>query len=180
MDIRQYTYISPLGILDIKTEDTALTELHITNRSADSTPFPSDVPCINSPQAQENDLPKHIAIIKTWLDEYFSGKEPSATIELNPHGTEFQLRVWKNLCGIPYGTTTTYGEIAERLNSQSPSRRTSARAVGQAVGRNPIGIIIPCHRVIGAGNKLTGFNAGIDAKISLLNIENIDTAKLKR
>ena len=122
----------------------------------------------------------HNAAAKTWLDEYFSGKEPSATIELNPHGTEFQLRVWKNLCGIPYGTTTTYGEIAERLNSQSPSRRTSARAVGQAVGRNPIGIIIPCHRVIGAGNKLTGFNAGIDAKISLLNIENIDTAKLKR
>lgn len=180
MDIRQYTYISPLGILDIKTEDTALAELRITNRSADNETFSADKLCINTPQAQENNLLPHIAIIKTWLDEYFSGKEPSVAVELNPHGTEFQLRVWKNLCEIPYGTTVTYGDIAERLNLQCPTRRTSARAVGQAVGRNPIGIIIPCHRVIGAGNKLTGFNAGIDAKISLLNIENIDTAKLKR
>ena len=180
MDIRQYTYISPLGILDIKTEDTALTELRITNRCADNTSFPADVLCINTPQAQENNLLPHIAIIKTWLDEYFSGKEPSVAVELNPHGTEFKLRVWKNMCGIPYGTTTTYGEIAERLNSQSPSRRTSARAVGQAVGRNPIGIIIPCHRVIGSSNKLTGFNAGLDAKVSLLKMENIDTSLMRR
>lgn len=180
MDIRQFTYISLLGILEIKTEDTALTELHITNRSTDSTPFSSDVPCINSPQAQENDLPKHITVIKTWLDEYFSGKEPSATIELHPHGTEFQLRVWKTLCEIPYGTTTTYGKMAENLNYQFPNRRTSAKAVGQAVGRNPIGIIIPCHRVIGSGNKLTGFNAGIDAKVSLLKMENIDTSIMHR
>ena len=71
MYIMQYTYISPLGILDIKTEDTALTELRITNRCADNTSFPADVLCINTPQAQENNLLPHIAIIKTWLDEYF-------------------------------------------------------------------------------------------------------------
>lgn len=180
MDTRQYIYISPLGILEIKTENTALAELRITNRSADNETFSADKPCINSPQTKENNLPQHIRLIKAWLDEYFSGKEPDVPLELTPHGTEFQLRVWESLREIPYGTTVTYGDIAKRLNRQCPTRRTSARAVGQAVGRNPIGIIIPCHRVIGRGNKLTGFNAGIDAKISLLNIENIDTTKLKR
>lgn len=105
-----------------------------------------------------------------WLDDYFKGKKPDINdLNLEPSGTDFRLKVWEILCEIPYGKTITYGEIAKRI---SKDKKMSAQAVGGAVARNPISIIIPCHRVVGANGKLTGYAGGIDRKRFLLNHEN--------
>ncbi len=106
--------------------------------------------------------------VKQWLDDYFDGLNPIIDFRLNPDGTDFAKKVWKILSEIPYGETMTYGEIAARI---SPTM--AARAVGGAVGRNPIAIVVPCHRVLGKNAGLTGYAAGIDKKIELLKIENI-------
>lgn len=106
--------------------------------------------------------------VKNWFDDYFNGKNPKINFKLNPKGSEFRLRVWKILSEIPYGETMTYGEIALKLSSSM-----SAQAVGGAVGHNPISILIPCHRVLGANGKLTGYAGGLDKKIELLKLENI-------
>ena len=107
--------------------------------------------------------------VKKWFDDYFKGSNPKINFELKPNGSEFRCRVWKILSEIPYGETMTYGNIASRL-----SDRMSAQAVGGAVGHNPISILIPCHRVIGADGKLTGYAGGLDKKIELLKLERID------
>lgn len=107
-----------------------------------------------------------------WLDLYFSGEEPDFTPPLSLTGTPFQKRVWEFLLTIPYGRTTTYGEIAGRLFGEGEEgQRTSARAVGSAVGRNPISLIVPCHRVVGAGGRLTGYAGGLERKEKLLLLE---------
>lgn len=103
-----------------------------------------------------------------WLDDYFNGLDPEIDFELRPSGSEFRLKVWKILSSIPYGETLTYGDIASRI-----SPVMSAQAVGGAVGHNPISIMIPCHRVLGANGKLTGYAAGLDRKMELLKIENV-------
>ena len=113
-----------------------------------------------------------------WLDVYFSGEVPEFTPPLALHGTPFREAVWIILLTIPYGQTMTYGEIAARLANQRAERqgftsRVAAQAVGGAVGHNPIAIIVPCHRVIGAGSSLTGYAAGLDRKHRLLQLENI-------
>ncbi len=105
--------------------------------------------------------------LQRWLRDYFSGSEPRERIPLDLYGTPFQLAVWKVLQGIPYGTTTSYGEISRKLR-RSPS---SARAVGAAVGSNPVGIVVPCHRVIGHDEKLVGFGGGLKMKQDLLRRE---------
>lgn len=106
-------------------------------------------------------------VAKKWLDAYFAGHTPKISdLPLMPRGTEFQTKVWRALCNIPYGKTTTYGEIAKKLNQPK-----SARAIGAAVGRNPISIIIPCHRVMGAHGAAVGYAGGIDNKIKLLHHE---------
>ena len=102
-----------------------------------------------------------------WLDIYFSGREPGFTPLPRPRGTAFQEAVWRRLRTIPYGQTLSYGEIAASLGL-SPG---AARAVGGAVGRNPISLIIPCHRVVGAGGGLTGYAAGVERKKRLLVLE---------
>ena len=104
--------------------------------------------------------------VRRWLDIYFSGHEPDFMPPLSLTGTAFQQRVWKELLTIPYGQTVTYGELARRLGCRS------AQAVGGAVGRNPISIIVPCHRVIGANGNLTGYAGGLDKKRALLTLEN--------
>ncbi|VYU31995.1 Methylated-DNA--protein-cysteine methyltransferase [Eggerthella lenta] len=96
---------------------------------------------------------------------------------VNPRGTAFQQRVWALLAEIPYGQLTTYGWIARRIEEQTGTR-TSARAVGSAVGRNPISIILPCHRVVGSTGSLTGYAGGLNKKIALLGIEGIDVDAL--
>ena len=104
---------------------------------------------------------------KRWLDIYFSGKEPDFSPPLHPTGSAFRQAVWQILLQIPYGQTTTYGALL--------GDGASARAVGGAVGRNPISIIVPCHRVIGADGSLTGYAGGVDRKIRLLALERQGT-----
>lgn len=117
----------------------------------------------------ENDDLEIFKKVIGWLDDYFDGKNPKINFNLKASGTDFRMKVWKLLSQIPYGETVTYGEIASMI---SPTM--SAQAVGGAVGANPIAIVIPCHRVMGKDNKLTGYAAGLDKKIELLKIENGD------
>ena len=107
-----------------------------------------------------------LEITEQQLKEYFKGQRKTFDIPLDPDGTDFQKRVWKQLLKIPYGQTITYGEQAKRIDKPKASR-----AVGAANGKNPIGIIVPCHRVIGASGHLTGFAAGLNIKRQLLDIE---------
>jgi len=102
------------------------------------------------------------------LDEYFCGNRKIFDLPLRPIGTDFQLRVWKELSRIPYGTVITYGELARRIGNPRASR-----AVGMANNRNPLPIVIPCHRVVGVGKKLVGFGGGLDIKLTLLKLEGI-------
>lgn len=102
------------------------------------------------------------------LAEYGAGDLKEFDLPLRPTGTDFQMKVWAQLTAIPYGTTTTYGRIADAIG-----RSGSGRAVGSAVGSNPIGIVVPCHRVIGASGALTGFGGGLDNKVTLLRREGI-------
>lgn len=122
----------------------------------------------------EKDVPKAgqeaetpvLAQARAQLDAYFAGERKAFELPLNPVGTEFQRRVWEALCGIPYGETRSYGQVAASLGKPG-----AARAVGMANNRNPISIIIPCHRVIGANGALVGYGGGLDIKIKLLEIE---------
>ena len=117
---------------------------------------------------------------KKWLDIYFSGKEPEEEIPINFYGTDFRVKVWNILKEIPYGNVITYGEIAKRLALEKGMKNMSAQAVGAAISHNPISIIVPCHRVIGNNNNLTGYAGGIDKKIKLLEIEGIDISNMKK
>ena len=151
-------YFSPLGRIVLMSDGTALTELD----------FAEGVPKASAVHTQK-DLPVFGEAMR-WLDLYFAGKVPDFMPVLNPTGTAFQQAVWEVLRTIPYGQTTTYGAIAKRLE-KSTGKRMSAQAVGGAVGRNPISIIIPCHRVIGADGSLTGYAGGLDKKEYLLRTE---------
>ena len=107
---------------------------------------------------------------KNWLSRYFNGEKPlPSELNLEPFGSPFRKKVWEALLKIPYGKTKSYKEISEIV---SPNKKLAARAVGGAIFKNPIPIIIPCHRVIGSNGKLTGFSGGIEKKIFLLNHEN--------
>ena len=112
---------------------------------------------------------KHPVLIdtETQLKEYFNGKRKTFDLRLDPIGTEFQNKVWRALREIPFGETCSYGELAKKLGSPKASR-----AVGAANGKNPISIVVPCHRVIGQNGKLTGFAGGLDKKEILLKLEN--------
>lgn len=114
-----------------------------------------------------------------WLDDYFAGKKPEISrLPLAPIGGEFRQTVWQILSEIPYGELTTYGAIAKEAAIRMGKEKMSAQAVGGAVGHNPISIIIPCHRVVGANGSLTGYAGGIDKKIKLLTHEGVDMTKL--
>lgn len=115
---------------------------------------------------------------RKWLDIYFAGREPDFMPPLHLLGTGFQKKVWEMLCQIPYGQTVTYGDIAGRLAEDRGIARMSAQAVGGAVGHNPISIIVPCHRVVGARGDLVGYGGGIDKKAALLKLEKWDEKKL--
>lgn len=115
---------------------------------------------------------------RKWLDCYFKGMRPSISdLSLAPRGGEFRKAVWEMLCDIPYGEYVTYGEIAGKLATRMKKNSMSSQAVGGAVGHNPISIIIPCHRVVGATGSLTGYAGGIDKKIKLLELEGVDVAR---
>lgn len=118
------------------------------------------------------------ALAEKWLAEYFAGCKPKVKVPLQFTGTDFQKCVWKILQNIPYGRLVTYGDIACEIAAQRGLARMSAQAVGGAVGRNPMCIIIPCHRVIGADGSLTGYGGGMWRKVRLLELEKIDMSKL--
>ena len=153
-------YSSPLGKIILVSDGAALTELD----------FAEGVPAASAVRTQK-DLPVFEEVSR-WLDVYFAGRDPGTLPPLAPHGTAFQQAVWKILRGIPYGTTTTYGGIAAHI-AAARGGRMSAQAVGGAVGRNPISILIPCHRVIGADGSLTGYAGGLDKKEALLRLEGV-------
>lgn len=159
-------YISPIGALYIVCDQTSLVGLWLENQKY----FAEKV--INESVISQN----HPVIkkVKKWLDAYFSNKKPKIEdLVLNPQGTSFQKQVWEILMGIPYGEVTTYGEVSKLLTKKMGTFiKMSAQAVGGAVGRNPISIIIPCHRVIGANGSLTGYAVGIEKKKWLLKHEN--------
>ena len=112
---------------------------------------------------------------KLWLDKYFSGEKVSPNeLRLKPEGTDFRRKIWKILCEIPYGKTTTYGQIAKILAQRDNKKSYSAQAIGGAVGHNPISIIIPCHRVIGVNGNLTGYAERLKKKKKLLEIERME------
>lgn len=109
---------------------------------------------------------------KLWLDRYFAGQRPDiGELPLAPEGSEFRLQVWQLLCRIPWGQTVTYGQIARELAALRGAAAISAQAVGGAVGHNPISVIIPCHRVVGADGSLTGYAGGLERKKFLLELE---------
>ena len=110
---------------------------------------------------------------RRWLELYFSGAVPDFAPPVEYEGTAFQRSVWRLLEEIPYGGSVTYGQLARRIEAQT-GRRTAAQAVGQAVGHNPISLIVPCHRVLGANGALTGYGGGLDRKRWLLRLEKID------
>ncbi|MCD7865725.1 MAG: methylated-DNA--[protein]-cysteine S-methyltransferase [Clostridiales bacterium] len=111
---------------------------------------------------------------KRWLTVYFSGREPDFTVPVHLRGTAFQKTVWKILCSIPYGQTMTYGAIAKEIAARENLLQMSAQAVGGAVGHNPVSIVVPCHRVVGANGSLTGYAGGIEKKVQLLTLEKAD------
>lgn len=111
---------------------------------------------------------------KKWLDIYFGGEAPDFTPPLRMETTSFRKAVWEIMLTIPFGKTMTYGEIADIIAKQKGVAKMSAQAVGGAVAHNSISLIIPCHRVVGAKGNLTGYAGGIDKKIQLLTLENVD------
>ena len=152
-------YTSPLGGITLASDGMALTGLYFDGER--------DFPDLSA--AHKKDLPVFGEAMR-WLDLYFAGKEPDFMPPLAPVGTTFQQAVWEILRTIPYGGTMTYGAIAKRLEKVT-GKRMSAQAVGGAVGRNPISLLIPCHRVIGADGSLTGYAGGLDKKEYLLGLE---------
>ena len=156
---------SPIGELTLASDGAALTGLWLEGQkyfggsSGEAlVPGGADLPVFQAARA--------------WLDRYFAGEKPSPLeLPLAPAGTPFQRAVWERLRAIPCGAVTTYGALARELGGSSP------RAVGSAVGRNPISIIIPCHRVVGAGGSLTGYAGGLEPKKRLLTHEGVDVSR---
>ena len=161
-------YSSPIGKLSIAANNGVLIGLWIENQKY----FEST---IHNEKIFKNDNLNIFNQAKNWLDRYFSGKNPKISeLLLAPAGSGFRLLIWDILCTIPYGKTTTYGVIAKEAAARLGREHISAQAVGGAVGHNPISIIIPCHRVVGAGGNLTGYAGGLDKKIKLLELEKAD------
>ena len=115
---------------------------------------------------------------EAWLGEYFAGRKPKVSVPLKLQGSEFQMQVWRLLQDIPYGRLVTYGDIAKKIAAQKGMARMSAQAVGGAVGHNPLCIIVPCHRVVGANGSLTGYGGGMWRKVRLLELEKVAMSKL--
>ena len=155
---------SPLGKIMISGEGDALTGLRFEGQKYYAETLRKT--------AEEKYIPV-FAEAERWLELYFDGKDPGFVPNLAPEGTAFQKEIWDILLTIPFGKTMTYGDIASIIAERRGVKRFSAQAVGGAVGHNPISLIIPCHRVIGADGNLTGYAGGLDRKESLLKLEKI-------
>ncbi len=156
-------YNSPLGNMLIASDGTSITGLWFEGQK-------HYAHGLNKEYAEYNLTIFNQA--KKWLDIYFSGKEPDFHLPVRLTGTAFQKEVWSVLRTIPYGEAITYGDIAKHLAKSRGIPHMSAQAVGGAVGSNPISIIVPCHRVVGANGSLTGYAGGVDKKLALLTLEN--------
>lgn len=167
--IYQMKYSSPIGLLTLTADTEALISLEFEQERYPFT-LPAGCRLTVFSEYSEN-APESLRQAARWLDSYFSGRKPEFLPPLRPEGSPFRLRVWKELLKIPYGTTVTYGSIAKKLAEEDGRPHMSAQAVGGAVGHNPIGIMIPCHRVVGADGSLTGFGGGIETKKALLTLE---------
>lgn len=168
MQIKQW-YSSPLGEMLLAADEKGLTGAWFAGQKyfgrglePDAVPGDSLVLC----QA------------KAWLDLYFSGRQPDFLPPLHPAGTAFQRKVWESLLEIPWGKPVSYGCLAGTVARKLGKEHMSAQAVGGAVGRNPISVIIPCHRVVGADGSLTGYAGGMEKKRALLELEGADLVKL--
>ena len=150
---------SPLGEILLAAEGGALCGLWFVGQKYEGAGLPDET--APGPVSADPALEK----AAEWLKRYFAGENPEIDFPLEPKGTAFQRRVWEGLRQIPYGGTSSYGLLAEKLGCRS------ARAVGAAVGRNPISILIPCHRVLGSDGKLTGYAGGLERKQALLKLE---------
>ncbi|MGN0202003.1 MAG: methylated-DNA--[protein]-cysteine S-methyltransferase [Candidatus Cryptobacteroides sp.] len=166
-------YDSPLGGIVLSSDGDALTGLWFEGQRH----FGSTLDGERANVEEEIVAGERLTVLDDacrWLEIYFSGKAPDFTPKLSLLTTHFRKRVCEIIQAIPFGKTMTYGEIAEAIASERGLERMSARAVGAAVGHNPISLIIPCYRVLGADGKLTGYAGGLDRKVKLLQLEGND------
>ena len=160
--MRSHTHMdSPIGTLTLVATDDTLSGVYMVDHR-------------HQPPAATFGEPDPAAFTEviTQLTEYFAGTRTEFDVPLHLHGTDFQRRVWTELRAIPYGETTTYGELARRIGSPL----SASRAVGLANGKNPVSIIVPCHRVVGSTGHLTGYAGGLDRKHHLLDLERRTTS----
>jgi methylated-DNA-[protein]-cysteine S-methyltransferase len=161
-------YSSPIGMLKLAADGKSLVGIWLEGQKYYFHNLKGET-------RQDHHLPI-LAGTKSWLDRYFAGKKPALTeLSLAPMGGEFRQGVWELLCQIPYGKVITYGDLAKIIAHKMNKKAMSAQAVGGAVGHNPIAIIIPCHRVVGARGNLTGYAGGVKKKLWLLAHEGLDT-----
>jgi methylated-DNA-[protein]-cysteine S-methyltransferase len=162
---------SPLGLITLACDGDNLVGLWLEGQKYHGG-------AISGIMTEKDDVPV-FSIAKNWLDRYFAGEKPAiAELSLAPIGGEFRQEVWHVLREIPYGEVITYGEIAKKIAAKMDRDNMSGQAVGGAVGHNPISIIIPCHRVVGANGSLTGYAGGVAAKRKLLELEGADLSSL--
>lgn len=165
-----YTHLSPspFGNLLLSADDTGLTGLWFEDQKYYAAGLTSDI--INTKTCSEHPI---FTQTQKWLNLYFKGVEPDFTVPIHLTGTDFQKKIWALLLEIPYGETTTYGTLAKKYAQKHGLSHMSAQAVGSAIGHNKIGILVPCHRVLGADGSLTGYAGGLDKKKRLLRLEGI-------
>ena len=161
-------YKSPLGNITLASDGSSLTGLWFDEQKYDRSGLDAD--------AAQTELPV-FRQTKQWLDVYFSGHNPNFTPPIKLSGTRFQNLVAHQMLEIKFGHTATYGEIAQQIAIKLGRSHMSARAVGGAVGKNRISLIIPCHRVVGKSGHLTGYAGGVDKKLALMRLEGIDIAR---
>ena len=163
-------YTSPIGNITLACDGKSLVGLWLAGQKHFGATLPEET--------EEDDSIPIFGAAKEWLDRYFSGEKLAVDeLQLAPAGSEFRRQVWEILLEIPYGEVTTYGAIAKKMVAKMKTESMSGRAVGGAVGHNPISIIIPCHRVIGSNGSLTGYAGGVETKMKLLKLEGVDTSK---
>jgi methylated-DNA-[protein]-cysteine S-methyltransferase len=179
-------YRSPIGMFTLASDGDHLTGLWLkgqkyfgatlSNDEIDKKGETGEIGGVGEVDDSANKLPLFY-LVEQWLDAYFQGKQPELSLPLAPKGSPFRQNVWDILCQIPYGEVITYGDIAKKMAQKLGKDTMSAQAIGGAVGHNPISIIIPCHRVVGANGSLTGYAGGIENKIKLLELEQVDLTR---
>lgn len=165
-----WIYHSPIGELTIAGNEKNIVGLWIKGQR-----YYMDVLTGKEHQEKETNV---IKLAEKWLDRYFAGEKPDIEeLPIELIGSDFRKQIWNILSEIPYGKVVTYGDIAKQFAKQRKIKIMSAQAVGGAVGHNPISIIVPCHRVVGANGSLTGYSGGLKVKTTLLELEGIDVPK---